>query len=99
MAGEEPSEGLLNARMACLASRGAAVVDETPYESFWVPRRRPSSWRDDAAASDACAGNTRQGFDMMRDEGAFMSFRVANRDNEVGFRLTRLACVRRCLFV
>ncbi|CAB1119799.1 unnamed protein product [Ectocarpus sp. CCAP 1310/34] len=68
-AGDEPAEGLLLARMA----------DETAFESFWFPRR--AALCDGFSTGSDCSA---KGF-QEEEGGAFFSFRVANRDNEVGF--------------
>ena len=75
-AGEEVSEGLLRAKMACVStSQTAGRGFETAFESYWLPRRY----------ADGCCpplGHPRR-FVEASEEGAFASFRVANRENEV----------------
>lgn len=80
MAGEEAAEGLLRTRMALMSSsslmEGLESESETAFESYWFPRRCSDS-------SDSSLRHPR-GFDGRYEEGAFASFRVANRNNEVG---------------
>lgn len=96
-AGDEPAEGLLLARMACASSlrareegmMAAGGADNTAFESFWFPRPAVSCDGSSSRSNDgfACvpladSSGTR---DTQKDTaGAFFSFRVANRDNEVG---------------
>lgn len=69
LAGEEPSEALLLARMACIAAgRGVATEGETAFESYLVPRQS----RDECPSDEGLGGDEE-----------FLSFRVANQDNEV----------------
>lgn len=110
-AGEEPAEGLLRARVACVASlREGTDRDETAFESFCVPpspRRHAITSRgatttsltqggaDAGAAGAGAAAESSGRFDEEREAGVgggveaesktegFMSFRVANKDNEV----------------
>ncbi|CAM9415382.1 unnamed protein product [Ectocarpus sp. 8 AP-2014] len=82
-AGDEPAEGLLLARMACVCSLrgGGGHSDDTAFESFWFPRS--------AAICDSISTGrdySAKGF-QEEEGGAFFSFRVANRDNEVGLRV------------
>ncbi|CAN0057212.1 unnamed protein product, partial [Ectocarpus sp. 13 AM-2016] len=82
-AGDEPAEGLLLARMACVSSLrgGGAHSDDTAFESFWFPRRA-------ALCDNISTGSDYSAKDFQEAEGgAFFSFRVANRDNEVGLRV------------
>eukprot|EP00752_Nemacystus_decipiens_P003848 g3540.t1 len=55
-AGEEPSEGLLLARVACASSlreeRTVGGAADTAYESFWFPRRRRRRRRCPGTAGD-----------------------------------------------
>lgn len=70
MTGEEAAEGLLRTRMALMSSSSLLESENvTAFESYWFPRRRSDS---------------NNGFDERYEEGAFASFRVANRNNEVG---------------
>ena len=78
MSGEEAAEGLLRTRMALRSSSSPLESENvTAFESYWFPRRR----------SDSNDGSLRhpRGFDERYVEGAFASFRVANRNNEVGW--------------
>ncbi|CAM9106648.1 unnamed protein product [Scytosiphon promiscuus] len=99
-AGDEPAEGLLLARMACASSirareegmMAAGGADDTAFESFWFPEPTACCNCSDSsssagvafspAADSAGASDTRK-----QAAGAFFSFRVANRDNEVGLRV------------
>lgn len=94
VAGEEPAEGLLHARMACCVPsppEGLGDASDLAFESFWVPLRGATlhgvGAGIDAVAAAAVGNGTeedlRRGLDERGDEGAFFSFRVANRDNEV----------------
>lgn len=58
----------------------AALEDETAFESFWLPPT-PSAYM---ARTDV-DGSQVTGIGVRDDKGAFLSFRVANRDNEVGW--------------
>ncbi|CAM9485652.1 unnamed protein product [Ectocarpus sp. 6 AP-2014] len=82
-AGDEPAEGLLLARMACVSSLrgGGGHSDDTAFESFWFPRRA-------ALCGTISTGSYYSAKGFQEEEGgAFFSFRVANRDNEVGLRV------------
>lgn len=73
--------------MACVSSlRGQGEhIDDTAFESFWFPRR--ATIGDSISTVSDCSP---KGF-QEEEGGAFFSFRVANRDNEVGF-LTEFVC-------
>ncbi|CAN0431024.1 unnamed protein product [Ectocarpus sp. 12 AP-2014] len=69
--------------MACVSSLrgGEGHSDDTAFESFWFPRRA-------ALCNSISTGSDYYAKGFQEEEGgAFFSFRVANRDNEVGLRV------------
>lgn len=82
-AGEEPAESLLLARMAYVSgsSKTESLRDETAFESFWLP---PGSGIVSRETSFMSGNLTSEDAALCQEGGReFLSFRVANRDNEV----------------
>ncbi|CAM9587815.1 unnamed protein product [Pylaiella littoralis] len=84
-AGDEPAEGLLLLRAALSSSSRDQRIGEdgdTAHESFWFPRCATTG---DPNTSSKTKSYSR--VSLQAAGGAFFSFRVANRDNEVGLRV------------